>query len=49
MRKIKQILRLRFDHDQGQRRIACSCGVGKTSVAECLARFTDSGHRTQFE
>ena len=43
MRKIKEILRLKFEAGQGQRQIARSCGVGKTSVAECLARFEQSG------
>ena len=43
MRKIKEILRLKFEAGQGQRQIARSCGVGKTSVAECLARFSRSG------
>jgi transposase len=43
MRKIKEILRLKFEACQGQRQIARSCGVGKTSVAECLARFSRSG------
>ena len=43
MRKIKDILRLKFDYVQGQRRIARSCGVANTTLAECLARFKDSG------
>ena len=43
MRKIKEILSLKFEAGQGQRQIARSCGVGKTSVAECLARFGRSG------
>ena len=43
MRKIKEILRLKFEAGQGQRQIARSCGVGKTTVAECLARFERSG------
>jgi transposase len=43
MRKIKEILRLKFESDQGQRQIARSCAIGKTTVAECLARFEQSG------
>ena len=43
MRKIKEVLRLKFDLDQGQRQIARSCGIGKTTVAECLARFERAG------
>jgi transposase len=43
MRKIKEVLRLRFEAGQGQRRIARSCAIGKTTVAECLARFARSG------
>ena len=43
MRKIKEILRLKFEASQGQRQIARSCAVGKTTVAESLARFERSG------
>lgn len=43
MRKIKEILRLKYESAQGQRQIARSCGVGKTTVAECLERFERSG------
>jgi transposase len=43
MRKIKEVLRLRFEAGQGQRGIARSCAIGKTTVAECLARFARSG------
>ena len=42
MRKIKEILRLKFELGQGQRQIARSCAIGKTTVAECLARFQRS-------
>jgi transposase len=42
MRKIKEILRLKFEVGRGQRQIARSCGIGKTTVAECLARFKRS-------
>jgi len=43
MRKVKEILRLKFEVGCGQRQIARSCAIGKTTVAECLARFEDSG------
>ncbi len=43
MRKIKEILRLKYEVGRGQRQIARSCAIGKTSVAECLARFERSG------
>jgi transposase len=42
MRKIKEVLRLKFELGQGQRQIARSCSIGKTTVAECLARFARS-------
>ena len=43
MRKIKDVLRLKFNLGQGQRQIASSCGIGKTTVAEYLARFEQAG------
>jgi transposase len=43
MRKVKEILRLKFEAGHGQRQIARSCAIGKTTVAECLARFERSG------
>jgi transposase len=43
MRKIKEILRLRFEVGLPLRQIARSCGLGKTTVSECLARFEGSG------
>jgi transposase len=43
MRKVKEILRLRFEVGRGQRQIARSCAIGKTTVAECLTRFERSG------
>ncbi|MCP3878285.1 MAG: IS21 family transposase [Sulfitobacter sp.] len=42
MRKIKEVLRLKFEVGRGQRQIARSCAIGKTTVAECLARFERS-------
>lgn len=43
MRKIKDVLRLKFEVGLAQRQIARSCGLGKTTVSECLARFERSG------
>ena len=43
MRKIKDVLRLRFETGLAQRQIARSCARGKTTVSECLARFERSG------
>jgi transposase len=43
MRKIKDVLRLRFEAGLSQRQIARSCGLGKTTVIECLRRFEQSG------
>ena len=42
MRKIKDVLRLKFEVGLPQRQIARSCGLGKTTVADCLARFERS-------
>ena len=43
MRKIKEVLRLKFEVGLAQRQIARSCSLGKTTVSECLARFARSG------
>ena len=43
MRKIKEILRLKFEAGLGHRKIGRSCGLGKSTVSECLARFETSG------
>jgi len=43
MRKIKDVLRLKFEAGLAQRQIARSCRLGKTTVSECLARFERSG------
>jgi len=43
MRKIKDVLRLKFEVGLAQRQIARSCSLGKTTVSECLARFERSG------
>jgi transposase len=43
MRKIKDVLRLKFESGLSQRRIARSCALGKTTVTECLRRFEAAG------
>ena len=43
MRKIKEVLRLRWSLGMSQRTIARSCGVGPTSVAEYLRRAERAG------
>jgi len=43
MRKIREVLRLCFDHQLGQREIARSAVVRQSTVHEYLARFAASG------
>ena len=43
MRKIKEVLRLRFEHGLSHRVIATSCGVGVTTVREYLMRAKAAG------
>ena len=43
MRKIREILRLKFDGGQTNRRIARSCHVGRPTVADYLLRFEEAG------
>jgi len=43
MRKIKEVLRLRFELRLGQRQIARSCGIGLSTVHEYLERATVAG------
>ena len=38
MRKIKEVLRLRFELGLGQRQIARSCGIGLSTVHDYLER-----------
>ena len=45
MRKIREVLRLKFDCRQSSRNIAASCGMGRTTVGECISRFRASGLR----
>lgn len=39
MRKIREILRLRFEHRLSLEKIAVSCGIGRTTVHDQLCRF----------
>ena len=43
MRKIKEILRLKFDGSQTNRRIARSCHISRPTVADYLLRFEEAG------
>ena len=43
MRTIREILRLKWDCQRTNREIAQSCGIARSSVAECLARARDAG------
>ena len=43
MRKIKEVLRLRFELGLGQRQIARSCGMGLGTVHEYLERAVAAG------
>ena len=43
MRKIREILRLRFDFHFTLIQIATSCNIGRSTVFDYLQRFTDSG------
>ncbi|MGH9969115.1 MAG: IS21 family transposase, partial [Pyrinomonadaceae bacterium] len=43
MRKIKEVLRLKYVHELSERQIARSCGIGKTTVAEYLMRARAAG------
>lgn len=42
MRKIKEVLRLKFEVELSNRKIAASCGVARSTVSEYLRRFKDS-------
>ena len=43
MRKIREVLRLKFEQGRGRREIAASCGIGVATVSEYLRRARDSG------
>ena len=43
MRKIKEVLRLKWGKGQSNRQIAMVCGIGRPTVAEYLRRAADAG------
>ena len=43
MRRVKEVLRLRFELGLGQRQIARSCGMGLGTVHEYLERAVAAG------
>ena len=43
MRKIREMLRLLWECGLSQRQVAGCCGIGKTTVAECVVRARRSG------
>ncbi len=45
MRKIKEILRLKYENGRSQREIARACGIAKSTVLECLRRAGNAGIR----
>jgi transposase len=43
MRKIKEVLRLHFEHQQSTRQIAKSCDIARSTVKEYLERAEKAG------
>jgi transposase len=43
MRKIREVLRLRYAHHQTTRAIGASCSIGRSTVSEYLQRAQDAG------
>ncbi len=43
MRKIREVLRLRFECGRAHRQIGASCGIGGATVSDYLRRARDSG------
>jgi len=43
MRKIKEVLRLKFDRGLSNRQIAATCGIGRPTVGEYLRRASEAG------
>jgi transposase len=43
MRKIKEVLRLKWEHGLSNRKIARSCSISRSTVADYLRRFEDEG------
>jgi len=43
MRKIKEVLRLKWDKDLSNRQIARICGIGRPTVKDYLRRAAEAG------
>ena len=43
MRKIREVLRLKFEHQLSERRIAQSCKISRATVSDYVARFKAAG------
>lgn len=43
MRKIKEVLRLKWDKGLSNRQIAAACGISRPTVSEYLRRFSEAG------
>ena len=43
MRKIREVLRLRYDHNLTTRAIGVSCSIGRSTASEYLRRAVDAG------
>ena len=43
MRKIREVLRLKYEQGRSHRQIAASCGIGLATVSEYVRRARDSG------
>ena len=43
MRKIREVLRLKFEHQLSIRKIASSCNTSRATVSDYLNRFAASG------
>lgn len=43
MRKIREVLRLKFEHQLSERKIARSCNISRSTVSDYIGRFAVSG------
>lgn len=43
MRKIKEVLRLKWDRGLSNRQVAATCGISRPTVSEYLRRFSEAG------